>query len=40
MDETDKGIENAVRALQLNPFDTRIQKNYLALLDKKSNKEK
>lgn len=36
MEEIDKGIENAVKALQYLPFDTRIQKNYLALLDKKS----
>ena len=35
LDQTDLGIENAVRALKLCPFDTRIQKNYLALLDKK-----
>lgn len=36
LNEIDKGIENAIRALQLNPSNDRIQKNYLALLNKRS----
>lgn len=37
--EIDKGIENAIKALQLAPMDNRIQMNYLALLSKKSEKK-
>ena len=40
LDKIDLGIENAVRALQFNPLNQRIQKNYLALLDKKSQSSK
>lgn len=40
LDKLDLGIENAVRALQFSPSNTRIQKNYLALLDKKSQSSK
>ena len=36
LNKIDLGIENAVKALQFNPMDDRIQKNYLALLNKKS----
>lgn len=38
--KTDLGIENAIRALQFAPMDKRIQKNYLALLDQKSQSSK
>lgn len=40
LDEVDKGIENALRALQANPTSQRIQKNYLALIDKKKSMNK
>ena len=40
LNEPDLGIENAVKALQFSPMDSRIQKNYLALLDKKSQSSK
>lgn len=36
LDKIDLGIEYVVKALQLSPMDDRIQKNYLALLNKKS----
>lgn len=35
LDRVDEGIENALRALTISPNNTRIQKNYLALIDKK-----
>lgn len=38
--KTDLGIENAIRALQFAPMDKRIQQNYLALLDQKSQSSK
>lgn len=40
MNEIDKGLKNAVIALSHSPLDTRIQKNYLALLNKKSDLSK
>ena len=40
LNKIDLGIENAVKALQFNPMDDRIQKNYLALLNKKSQSSK
>ena len=33
--ELDLALENVVRAMQLNPKDQRIQRNYLAILEKK-----
>ena len=38
--KTDLGIENAIRALQFAPMNDRIQKNYLALIEQKSQSSK
>lgn len=35
LEEYDKGLEAALKALQMDPLNTRIQKTYLALLEKK-----
>lgn len=34
LNDIEKGLKNALKALQLAPLDERIQKNYLALLEK------